>query len=313
MTQLCGITSINLGGHVLSLTSDGTGLLLAGSILGGGTGTPGPQGPQGPAGADSIVPGPQGPQGLQGNPGLAGADSTVPGPQGNQGIPGADGAPGTTDYNALLNKPTLGTAAAQPTGAFAAAAHTHAPSDTTGTAVVTADSRLSDARTPTAHTHPASGISDSTVAGRAMVTAADAPAQRTALGLGTAATTAASSYATTAQGAKADSALQALPAGTAAATSATTGTMTVSMTTDVVTITPTGACTFNASGGTIGRRLTFVVTTAGTSSFVLTFGTNFRKVGTLATGTVAARFFSVTFVCVNGTIWQETARTAVQT
>lgn len=100
----------------------------------------------------------------------------------------------------------------------------------------------------------------------------------------------------------------------AGATSATTGTMTVNMGTNrVITITPTGACTFNASGGTAGHEVTFAVTTSGTSSFVLTFGTNFRKTGTLATGTTSARFFAVTFVCINGTIWQEIARTAVQT
>lgn len=99
----------------------------------------------------------------------------------------------------------------------------------------------------------------------------------------------------------------------AAATSATTGTMTVNMTTSVITITPTGACTFNASGGVAGQIVTFSITTSGTTSFVLTFGTNFRKVGTLATGTVSARFFAVTFRCINGTIWQEIGRTAVQT
>lgn len=98
-----------------------------------------------------------------------------------------------------------------------------------------------------------------------------------------------------------------------AATSATTGTMTVNMTTAIVTITPTGACTFNASSGTVGQITTFAVTTSGTTSFTLTFGTNFRKVGTLATGTTSARFFSVTFVCINGTIWQEIGRTAAQT
>ena len=136
---------------------------------------------------------------------------------------------------------------------------------------------------------------------------------RTNLGLGTAAITDATAYATAAQGAKADTALQSIPDGTTAATSATTGTMTVNMTTDIVTITPTGACTFNASGGTTGRILTFSITTSGTSSFTLTFGTNFRKVGTLATGTVSARFFAVTFRCLNGTTWQEIARTAAQT
>lgn len=98
-----------------------------------------------------------------------------------------------------------------------------------------------------------------------------------------------------------------------AATSATTGTMTVNMTSSTVTITPTGACTFNASGGVAGQILTFSITTSGTTSFVLTWGTNFRKAGTLATGTTSARFFSVTFICINGTTWQEIARTAAQT
>ena len=41
---------------------------------------------------------------------------------------------------------------------------------------------------PSSHTHPASQISDSTSAGRTILTAADAAAQRTALGLGTVAT-----------------------------------------------------------------------------------------------------------------------------
>ncbi len=98
-----------------------------------------------------------------------------------------------------------------------------------------------------------------------------------------------------------------------AATSATTGTISVSMTTACVTITPTGACTFNAgAGGTAGQEVTFFVTTSGVSSFVLTFGTNYHSIGTLATGTTSARFFTVTFKS-NGTAWFEIARTAVQT
>lgn len=99
----------------------------------------------------------------------------------------------------------------------------------------------------------------------------------------------------------------------AAATSATTGAMTVNMTSSVITITPTGNCTFNASGGVAGQIVTFVVTTSGTSSFTLTFGTNFRKTGTLATGTTSARFFAVTFRCIDGTIWMEIGRTSAQT
>ena len=99
---------------------------------------------------------------------------------------------------------------------------------------------------------------------------------------------------------------------TSAAAPATTGAMTVSMASEIITITPTGACTFNASGGTAGATCTFIITTSGTTSRTLTWGTNFRKTGTLATGTTSARFFAVTFRCVDGTIWQEIARTAVQ-
>ena len=102
-------------------------------------------------------------------------------------------------------------------------------------------------------------------------------------------------------------------AGTVAACPATTGTMSVPMDTDIKTITPTGACTFNATGGTTGRIVTFEITTSGTSSFVLTFGTNFRKVGTLATGTTTARFFAVTFRCIGNGVWTEIARTAAKT
>ena len=46
-----------------------------------------------------------------------------------------------------------------------------------GDAVAGNDARLGNARTPTAHTHPASDISDSTEAGRAMLAAASAAAQ----------------------------------------------------------------------------------------------------------------------------------------
>ncbi len=57
-----------------------------------------------------------------------------------------------------------------------------------GTVAAGDDARLSDARTPTAHTQVASTISDSTSAGRALLTAATATDQRTSLGLGSLAT-----------------------------------------------------------------------------------------------------------------------------
>lgn len=98
-----------------------------------------------------------------------------------------------------------------------------------------------------------------------------------------------------------------------APTPSTTGVMTVEMINDIITCTPTGDMTLNAIHGRIGQIVTFHFTTSGTSSYTITFGTNFRKTGTLATGTTSARFFSITFRCIDGTIWSEIARTAVQT
>lgn len=57
---------------------------------------------------------------------------------------------------------------------------------TTGTTAAAGnDSRLSDARTPTVHTHTAANISDSTATGRSLITATDATTARTAIGAGT--------------------------------------------------------------------------------------------------------------------------------
>lgn len=95
---------------------------------------------------------------------------------------------------------------------------------------------------------------------------------------------------------------------------ATTGTMTVRPGgSRIITITPTGNCTFNATGGEVGQACTFSITTSGTTSYTLTFGTNFRKTGTLATGTTSGMFFTISFLCIDGTVWAETARTAVMT
>lgn len=55
--------------------------------------------------------------------------------------------------------------------------------------------QVSDAKADTSHTQASTTISDSTAAGRTLLTAADASAQRTALGLGTAATSASTAFA----------------------------------------------------------------------------------------------------------------------
>lgn len=91
--------------------------------------------------------------------------------------------------------------------------------------------------------------------------------------------------------------------------SETTGTISVTMDGGIKTITPTGNCIFNASAGFVGQRVTFVVTTSGTTSYTMTFGTNFKTVGTLSTGTITSKVFTVSFVY-SGSEWVEESRTA---
>lgn len=96
--------------------------------------------------------------------------------------------------------------------------------------------------------------------------------------------------------------------GASAATVATTGTMTTTLTNlRVITITPTGACLFNALGGFDGQDVTFAITTSGVSSFVLTFGTNFKSSGTVTTGVTSGKIFTVTFRH-SGSNWVEISR-----
>ena len=98
----------------------------------GNVGPVGPQGSQGPKG-DVGDAGPQGPQGIQGSTGPTGpkgdtgeqglqgvqgiqgpkGDTGETGTQGPQGIQGPVGPAGTTDYNLLLNTPTIPTALSQ--------------------------------------------------------------------------------------------------------------------------------------------------------------------------------------------------------
>lgn len=117
--------------------------------------TRGVQGPQGEIG-------PQGPQGPQGD---AGTDATVTPAAVNSAI----AASPSTSRSAL----GLGNSAALNVGT------------TAGTVAAGDDARLSDARTPTTHTHTAAQISDSTAVGRAVLVAADAAAARAATVAGT--------------------------------------------------------------------------------------------------------------------------------
>jgi hypothetical protein len=119
----------------------------------------------------------------------------------------------TGAYADLSGKPTLGSAAATASSAYATAAQgvdartptahkaTHA---TGGTDVLSAadigaataaQGVLAASASQPGHTQASSTISDSTPAGRALLTGADAAAQRTSLGLGTAATHATTEFA----------------------------------------------------------------------------------------------------------------------
>jgi len=76
----------------------------------------------------------------------------------------------------------------------------------------------------------------------------------------------------------------------------------------IFTLTPAHTATINAASVIAGREIVLVITTSGTSSYTLTFGTNFKSTGTLATGTANAKIFVIRFVS-DGTNWIETSRT----
>lgn len=79
--------------------------------------------------------------------------------------------------------------------------------------------------------------------------------------------------------------------------SATTGTMNTDLTnTSTFTITPTGDCTFNLSGTEyIGQRTTFVITTSGTTSYKMTWGTGYKPNSVLSTGIISGVIITVSF------------------
>lgn len=90
---------------------------------------------------------------------------------------------------------------------------------------------------------------------------------------------------------------------------ASAATVAFAPTTVVTKHTPTQNETINFSTpGAAGTEIFLEVVTSGTSSFTLTFGTNTKTTGTLATGTVDSKTFIVAFVS-DGTNWVETSRT----
>ena len=133
---------------------------------------------------------------------------------------------------------------------------------TAGTAAQGNDSRITGALStttaaatyaPIAHSQSASTISDSTTAGRTLLTAADAAAQRTALGLGTAATQASTAFATASHTQAASTISDSTTAGRALLTGANAAAQRTSLGLGTLaTISPTGTAsstTFLAGNG----------------------------------------------------------------
>ncbi len=99
---------------------------------------------------------------------------------------------------------------------------------------------------------------------------------------------------------------------TASAISALTPGTTVSLNpalADVFTLTPAQDETINAASvNAKGQVIQLVITTSGTTSRTLTFGSNFKSTGTLATGVTTAKVFTIAFVS-DGTNYNELSRT----
>jgi hypothetical protein len=81
---------------------------------------------------------------------------------------------------------------------------------------------------------------------------------------------------------------------------------------NVFTLTPDQSLTINATTvGAAGQEIKVILTSSGTTSRTITFGTNMKSTGTLATGTTTAKVFCVTFIS-DGTTYVEVARTGAQ-
>jgi hypothetical protein len=77
---------------------------------------------------------------------------------------------------------------------------------------------------------------------------------------------------------------------------------------NVVRVTPNATATYTTTVPAAGAICVLSILTSGTTSYTITFGSGFKTTGTLATGTVTARYFNITFVS-DGTNLIETSRT----
>lgn len=73
--------------------------------------------------------------------------------------------------------------------------------------------------------------------------------------------------------------------------------------------TPTATATLTTTVPPSGTLCHLILTTSGTTSYTLTFGSGFTTTGTRTTGTVSGKVYALTFVS-DGTTLIETSRTA---
>jgi hypothetical protein len=76
-----------------------------------------------------------------------------------------------------------------------------------------------------------------------------------------------------------------------------------------VKVTPTANATYTTTVPAAGTRCAIIILTSGTTSRTITFGTGFKSVGTLATGTTSGRVFVINWLS-DGTNLYEAGRTA---
>ena len=89
----------------------------------------------------------------------------------------------------------------------------------------------------------------------------------------------------------------------------TTGAVTLNaLQSPVYSLTPTGAITMTANTVAPAKEAVIFITTAGTTAYVITFGTGFKSQGTLSTGTTNGATFAIYFKS-NGTNLVEVSRT----
>ena len=77
---------------------------------------------------------------------------------------------------------------------------------------------------------------------------------------------------------------------------------------DHCSVTPNATGSFTTTVPPAGTKCSLIVNTSGVTSFTMTFGTGFKSTGTLATGTVTAKTFTISFIS-DGTSVIETGRT----